>query len=72
MTNVQQEMVEYNVQDVIRFIVEDNHIPVEQAMEKFFMSETFEKLNDAETGLYLEGPAYIYQMLQKEGNIDIT
>lgn len=38
----------------------------EQAMEQFYMSEVFEKLNDIETGLYLEGSAYIYEMLKRE------
>ena len=66
MTNQQQEMIEYTTQDVIRYIVEDSGIAMEQAMDQFYMSETFEKLSDIETGLYLEGSAYIYEMLKRE------
>jgi hypothetical protein len=33
------------------------------------MSETFEKLSDIETGLYLEGATYIYEMLKRENKI---
>ena len=40
---------------------------MEQAMKKFYMSDTFEKLSDVETGLYLEGVAYVYEMLKREG-----
>lgn len=39
---------------------------MEEAMEVFYLSDTFRKLADTETGLYLEGSAYIYEMLQRE------
>ena len=66
MTNQQQEMIEYTTQEVIRYLVEDNGVAMEQAMDQFYMSETFEKLSDIETGLYLEGSDYIYEMLKRE------
>ena len=70
MTNQQQEMIEYTTQEVIRYLVEDNGVAMEQAMDQFYMSETFEKLSDIETGLYLEGSAYIYEMLKRELKAD--
>lgn len=66
MTNQQQEMIEYTTQEVVRYLIEDNGISMEQAMEQFYMSEVFEKLHDVETGLYLDGSAYIYEMLKRE------
>lgn len=66
MTNNQQEMIEYTIQEVIRYLIEDEGIDMEQAMEKFYMSKLFEKLNDIDTGLYLEGSSYIYEMLKRE------
>ena len=39
---------------------------MEQALEKFYMSETFEKLSDVETGLYLDGSTYVYELLKRE------
>lgn len=66
MTNQQQEMIEYITQEVICYLIEDKGLRMEQAMERFYMSELFEKLNDIETGLYLEGSAYIYEMLKNE------
>ncbi len=59
-------MIEYTTQEVVRYLIEDNGISMEQAMEQFYMSGVFEKLNDIETGLYLEGSAYIYEMLKRE------
>jgi len=66
MTNQQQEMIEYTIQEVVRYLIEDDAITMEQALSQFYMSKTFEKLNDIETGLYLEGSAYIYEMLKRE------
>ena len=66
MTMEQQEMIEYTTQEVIRYLIEDYDITMEAAMEQFFMSNTFDKLSDIETGLYLEGSAYIYELLKRE------
>lgn len=66
MTNKQQEMIEYTTQDVIRYLVEDRGISMEQAMDIFYRSHVFDLLSDIETGLYLEGSAYIYEMLKRE------
>lgn len=52
----------------MRYLIEDKNISMEQAMEQFYMSRVFDKLNDIETGLYLEGSAYIYEMLKREIN----
>ena len=65
MTNQQQEMIEMTIQETIWYLIEDNAMTMEQAMEQFYTSETFEQLNDIETGLYLEGSAYIYEMLKR-------
>ncbi|SDF31658.1 hypothetical protein SAMN05660368_00456 [Marvinbryantia formatexigens] len=66
MTNQQQEMIEYTTQEVIAYLMEDKEIMMEQAMEQFYTSDTFEKLCDVRTGYYLEGSAYIYELLKKE------
>lgn len=59
-------MIEYTTQDVVQYLMEDKKATMEQAMEQFFMSKTFEKLSDVETGLYLEGSTYIYEMYKRE------
>ncbi len=66
MSSSQQEMIEYTIQDIIFFIMDEKHISMEQAMDDFYLSETFEKLNDIETGLYLEGSDYIYELFKRE------
>ena len=66
MTSQQQEMIEYTTQEVIGYLIEDNEITMEQAMKQFYMSDTFEKLSDVETGLYVDGSVYVYELLKRE------
>ncbi len=68
MTNQQQEMVEYTIQEVIGYLMDDEQMPMDEAMNKFYTSKTFEKLQDTDTGLYLEGSVYLYDMLRMEQN----
>jgi len=63
-------MIEYTTQEVIGYLIEDNGITMEQAMELVYMSDTFEKLSDVETGLYLDGSAYVYELLKREFKIN--
>lgn len=66
MTNGQQEMIEYTIQEIICYLIEDTGVSMKQAMEQVYMSDIFEKLNDTETGLYLDGSAYVYELLKRE------
>lgn len=64
----QEQLMEYNIQDIIEYIVHDFRIEYDQAMHIFYHSQTFDKLMDVETGLYLESPAYVYGIFQNERN----
>ncbi|MCD8151379.1 MAG: hypothetical protein LUE92_17920 [Clostridiales bacterium] len=66
MTDKQQEMIEYTTQDIIAFIMEDESRSMDGAMDLFYSSKTFERLTDVETGLYLQGSAYVYEMFKME------
>lgn len=58
--NKKEQLKEYIIQDVVCSIVEDANIEYDEAMNRFYTSRTFDKLQDSETGLYLEGSAYVY------------
>ncbi len=58
--------MEYTTQEIIAYIMEDENLSMEAAMDKLYMSKVFEQLNDVETGLYLEGSLYVYEMLKRE------
>lgn len=66
--NKQEQLMEYITQDVISMIKEDNVISSDEAMRRFYNSELYEKIMDPETGLYLEGSAYIYDLYENSEN----
>lgn len=66
--NKQEQLIEYQIQDVIELITINQDIEYDEAMNKFYNSKVFEKLQDQETGLYLESSAYVYDLFQDEMN----
>ena len=59
-------LVECITQDLIQYLMEDNNITMEEAMDIVYNSKTFEKLNDFETHLYYESSSYVYEYLKEE------
>ena len=64
----QEQLVEYLTQDIIELIVLQQNVEYDEAMNMFYNSQVFEKINDPETGLYRESPAYVYGLYQDELN----
>jgi len=62
--------MEYSIQDIIEYIVQDFGLEYDHAMQIFYNSQTFDKLMDIETGLYRESSAYVYGIFQGELNSD--
>ena len=60
--------MEYTTQDIIAFLVEDRKIDMAEALRLFYESETYSKLMDEETGLYLESSAYVYDIFKEEAS----
>jgi hypothetical protein len=52
--------------DLVTFLVEDEKLTIEAAMDKVYDSILFDKLSDSETGLYRESAAYCYCLLKEE------
>lgn len=61
-----EQLMEYITQDIVVFLVDDRKLDYIEAMRLFYTSETYERVLDEETGLYLEGSAYIYDILKTE------
>ena len=51
--NKQEQLIEFCIQDIIESIVKEQRVEYDKAMDLFYNSQTFAKLNDVETGLYL-------------------
>ena len=59
-------LMEYASQDIVAWSMDDDDIDIDEALHRFYTSTTFEKLTDAETGLYLDAPVSIYSMYRDE------
>jgi predicted transcriptional regulator len=57
---------EFLVADLITFIMEDANMSADEAMDQFYNSQVFERLDDTGTGLYRESLAYVYELYKDE------
>lgn len=64
----QEQLIEYVIQDIIEIITNEQRVEYDVAMNMFYNSEVFDKLQDKETGLYRESSAYVYDLFQDEMN----
>lgn len=64
----QKQLMEYIIQDIVDMFATEQDIEYDVAMDKFYNAEVFEKLQDEETGLYLESSDYIYDLFKDEVN----
>ena len=52
--------------DLVDRVMTEYHLDLEKALDVVYSSEIFQKLSDPATGLFKEGPAYIYSYLKDE------
>lgn len=52
--------------DIIGWLIRDNRLSLSEAISTWYNSETFEKISEPQTGMYIESPAYNYEFLKKE------
>ena len=64
----QEQLIEYIVQDIVYMFSSDQNIEYDEAMNRFYNSKVFEKLQDKETGLYMESSEYVYDLFKDEMN----
>ncbi len=61
-----QYLVEGITKNIVAYLMQDNNMDLPSAISLFHNSETFEKLCDESTGLYIESSAYVYEILKSE------
>lgn len=64
----QEQLIEYIIRDIVDMFSSDQDIEYDEAMNKFYNSKVFEKLQDKETGLYMESSEYVYDLFKDEIN----
>lgn len=62
------QMAEYlisNIMDkLVVFLMEDEGIGLEEALDRVYGSEVIKQLQDRDTELYVQSPAYVYEMMR--------
>ena len=61
-----QYLVEGITKDIVDYLMQDNGYNLPTALKEFYNSETFVKLSDEATGLYIESSAYVFEILKEE------
>ena len=63
---VQNYLINNAVDEMTRFYMDDHNAGIPEALDAIYNSETYNKLIDTENGLYIQSPAYIYELLNLE------
>lgn len=61
-------LVNYAIDKLTAFLMEDNHIPLEQALDTIYSSRIYDLLQDKAADLTADSPAYLYELLKDEIN----
>jgi len=52
--------------EIAGYLVDDFHYTPQEAIDVLYTSETFDRLQDDDTGLYYQSAGYVYSFLQNE------
>ena len=53
-------------EELVAILVEETGCSIEQAFGKLYRSQTFAKLSDPNTKLYIQSAGYVYSLLEEE------
>ena len=56
-------LTDYALSELVRYVMEDTGCGMEQEMEKVYNSSLMPALQDEENELYVQSPAYLYEMM---------
>lgn len=57
-------LTDYVLSELVKYVMEDTGCGIEQAMEKVYQSPLMEALQDEENELYVQSPAYLYELMK--------
>ena len=59
-------LIDYALSELVRYVIEDTGCSIEQAMERVYNSSLMKLLQDEEGELYIQSPAYLYELMNKD------
>ena len=57
-------LTNYALSELVKYRMEDTGCSIEQAMEHVYNSQLMPKLQDEEGELYVQSPAYLYELME--------
>ena len=58
-------LTDYALSELVKYVIEDTGCSIEQAMERVYNSPLMHALQDEEGELYVQRPAYLYELMNK-------
>jgi len=58
-------LTDYALSELVRYVMEDSSCTIEEAMERVYNSPLLPALQDEEGELYVQSPAYLYELMNK-------
>ncbi len=56
-------LTNYVISELVKYVMEDTNCSAEQAMERVYNSPIMTMLQDEEAELYVQSPAYLYELM---------
>ena len=67
---IKQEQIQFLIEEMTReiiiYLMQDFGYDMDKAFEIFYNSDTFERLNNIQSGLYYQSSGYVYSFLKEE------
>ena len=61
-----RQLMRSAISRLVEKVMKEEELPLADALRKVYDSKLFGQVNDPETGLYREGPVFLYSMLCEE------
>ena len=58
-------LTDYALSELVKYVMEDTGCSIEEAMEHVYNSSLMTALQDEEGELYVQSPAYLYELMEK-------
>ena len=69
---IQEFLVNRIVDQLVTFLVVEEGMKIDEALEKVYSSHVYDLLQIKEGDLYSQSPSYVYELLKKEGQIGMS
>ena len=58
-------LTDYALSELVKYVIEDTGCTIGQAMERVYNSPLVQALQDEENELYVQSPAYLYELMNQ-------